>query len=176
MMLANSNTKVIILPVEGDSLSRSVFDDEARDQFRLLVDSMIEHPNVHELKIELSHIQDDEYIDTMHLNSASADANARLLADRLVESGLLDNYQRSIVDCKNHFIVVRALICTYRFLFNNLLIFVLPNSLSSKARPVFIVGYSNLLTCALLNIKEFTRLKIPDEELSIANTCTASGP
>ena len=91
--LASSDTTVIILPVEGDSLSRSVFDDTNRQQFRSLMDSMIEHPNVHELNIDLWDIPDEDYIDTMHLDSQSAAANARLLADKLIESGLLDDYK-----------------------------------------------------------------------------------
>ena len=91
--LASSDTVVVILPVEGDSLSRSAFDDKDRRQFQSLVNAMTEHPNVHELMIDLSYIPDEDYVDTMHLNSQSAEANAKLLADKLVESGLLNDYK-----------------------------------------------------------------------------------
>ena len=87
--LAESGTTVILLPVEGDSLARSLFNDEARFQLRQLLDAMIAHPNVHELIIDTSHISDSDYIDTSHLNSTTSQTNASELAEFLADSGLL---------------------------------------------------------------------------------------
>ena len=87
--LAQAGTTVILMPVEGHSLSRLLFTDEARGQLRELVDSMSEHPNVHELVVDTTVIPDENYIDTLHLDTDSAAANAQRLALSLLATGLL---------------------------------------------------------------------------------------
>jgi len=87
--LAEDEITVIILPVDGDSMARAAFNEVNRMQFRQLLDQMTDHQNVHELVIDLEHFSDSDYIDTMHLNSQSAQSNGELLAERLVQSGLL---------------------------------------------------------------------------------------
>ena len=88
--LSETGTQVILLPVVGDSLANLLFTDQARSEFRQLLDSMVPLDNVHELTMDMNHIPDSSYIDTLHLDSQTAIANSRALADSLVQSGLLN--------------------------------------------------------------------------------------
>lgn len=88
--LSSMGTKVILLPVEGDSIARSLFNEDARLALRKLMNSLTKHANVHELTIDTSDIPDGDYIDTSHLSSGKAVLNAQRLAEHLFESGLLN--------------------------------------------------------------------------------------
>jgi len=83
--LANSGAQVILLPVDGGSLARSLFSTDARAQLRVLMDTMTSHPNVNELVVDTTQIPDTDYIDTVHLKSAAAIENAQRLAESLIE-------------------------------------------------------------------------------------------
>lgn len=87
--LADSGSQVILLPVEGDSLARSLYNDNARAQMRLVLDQLTQHPDIHELTVDVSHFEDSNYIDTSHLATQVAIASSQLLAKHLVESELL---------------------------------------------------------------------------------------
>ena len=88
--LSETGTQVILLPVVGDSLANLLFTDQARDELRQLLDSMLALDNVHELTMDMSYIPDSNYIDTLHLDSQTAIANSRAVADSLVQSGFLN--------------------------------------------------------------------------------------
>ena len=88
--LSTTGTQVIILPVIGDSLARLLYTDQAQNEYIRLVNSLLTLDNVHELRVDTTHIPDSEYIDTSHLNSRTAIVNSRALADSLVQSGLLN--------------------------------------------------------------------------------------
>ena len=87
--LSTSGTQVILVPAVGDSLARLLFTDQARVEFRKLLDSLLALDNVYELTLDTTHIPDSDYIDTGHFDSETAIVIARTLADSLHESGLL---------------------------------------------------------------------------------------
>ncbi len=87
--LAAQGSRVILLPVEGDSQARLLFGAEARQQQITLLDNLVRIPGVKLLDIDPAVLSDDAYIDTIHLSRESARTNAQTVADRLFASGWL---------------------------------------------------------------------------------------
>lgn len=78
---------VVLVPVTGSSGAAKTLDADDRKEFGEIIDNLLTSDSVRMVHIERGLIEDERYIDNIHLSTEAATENSRRLSKRFVEDG-----------------------------------------------------------------------------------------